>query len=67
MAETLKIEGLSEISIEKVKQFIQILRIMDSKKEASPKKLNFGWRGGLSDLKEKYTSVELQHKSMEWR
>jgi hypothetical protein len=30
-------------------------------------KLTFDWEGGLSDLKEKYTSVELQHKAMEWR
>ena len=27
----------------------------------------FDWEGGLSDLKDKYTSVELQHKALEWR
>ena len=27
----------------------------------------FDWEGGLSHLKEKYTSVELQHKASEWR
>ena len=27
----------------------------------------FDWEGGLSHLKEKYTSVELQHKALEWR
>lgn len=27
----------------------------------------FKWEGGLSKLKNKYTSVELQHKALEWR
>ncbi len=27
----------------------------------------FSWEGGLADLIEQYTSVELQHKSAEWR
>lgn len=31
------------------------------------KDLNFDWKGGLSDLKEDYTSVELKHEiSKEW-
>jgi hypothetical protein len=31
------------------------------------KKLRFDWVGALSDLKDKYTSVELQHLASEWR
>ena len=27
----------------------------------------FDWEGGLSELKDKYSSVELQHKALEWR
>ena len=27
----------------------------------------FDWEGGLSDLREEYTSVDLQHKALEWR
>jgi LPS O-antigen subunit length determinant protein (WzzB/FepE family) len=30
-------------------------------------KLRFDWVGALSDLKNKYTSVELQHMASEWR
>jgi hypothetical protein len=30
-------------------------------------KFRFDWEGGLSELKDKYSSVELQHKAMEWR
>ena len=38
------------------------------KKERERKKgFKFNWEGGLKEIKNKYTSVELQHKSMEWR
>jgi len=41
--------------------------IMKQYKGGKKEKFTFDWAGGLSDLKEKYTSVELQHKAMEWR
>ena len=31
------------------------------------KKFKFDWKGGLRELREKFTSVELQHKALEWR
>jgi len=31
------------------------------------KKFKFDWEGGLADVQKDYTSVELQHKAMEWR
>ena len=30
-------------------------------------KMKLDWRGALEDMKEQYTSVELQHKIQEWR
>lgn len=32
-----------------------------------PRKLEFTWEGALADLKDQYTSVELQHEAMYWR
>jgi len=29
--------------------------------------LNFTWEGGLSEISKKYSSIDLQHKAMEWR
>ncbi len=29
--------------------------------------LDFSWEGALADLKDQYSSVELQHEAMEWR
>ncbi|MFZ5452812.1 MAG: DUF2281 domain-containing protein [Thermodesulfobacteriota bacterium] len=28
--------------------------------------LKLDWRGGLQDLKDRYASVDLQHKAMQW-
>jgi len=28
---------------------------------------NFKWESGLTEISDKFTSVELQHKSMDWR
>jgi len=30
-------------------------------------RFRFDWEDSLSDLKNEYTSVDLQHKSLEWR
>lgn len=31
------------------------------------KGFKFDYEGGLSDIKKKFSSVELQHKSLKWR
>jgi len=61
-----KLDELSEGLKKEVLDYIDFL-IMKHHKEEKKGKLTFDWEGGLSDLKEKYTSVELQHKAMEWR
>ncbi|MFA6979983.1 MAG: DUF2281 domain-containing protein [Ignavibacteriaceae bacterium] len=61
-----KLEELSEELKKEVFDYIDFL-IMKQYKGGKKEKLKFDWEGGLSDLKEKYTSVELQHKAMEWR
>ncbi len=39
-----------------------------SKHTSIPKKpMKLDWRGGLKELRDKYTSVQLQHKILEWR
>jgi hypothetical protein len=38
-----------------------------AEREIGGKKFKFDWEGGLSKIKEKLTSVELQHKVSGWR
>lgn len=34
--------------------------------ESKAERFKFDWEGGLSEIKEKFTSVELQHRALEW-
>jgi hypothetical protein len=49
---------------EEVRNFVEFLlekRVVKKKGE-----LKLAWRGALRDLRDKYTSVDLQHKIPEW-
>jgi hypothetical protein len=60
-----KTAALPEDLQKEVADFVEFL----SQRRARPlrKKLRFDWVGALSGLKDKYTSVELQHMASEWR
>jgi len=48
-----------------VEDFIESL--VEKRRKRPRAKPNFGWAGALKDLRDRYTSVELQHKIAEWR
>jgi len=60
-----KTAELPEELQQEVADFVEFL----SQRRTRPrrKKLRLDWAGGLKDLRDKYTSVELQHKASEWR
>jgi hypothetical protein len=42
--------------------------VLDTDASPNPKgRLKLDWRGALEDMKDQYTSVELQHKIQVWR
>jgi len=49
-----------------VLDFIDFLMTRKNRETIS-NQFDFTWEGGLSDMKDKYNSVDLQHQSMEWR
>ncbi len=61
-----RLEELPEDLRKEVLDYIDFL-LHKYKKKTKKRKFKFDWEGGLSELKEKYTSVELQHKALEWR
>ena len=61
-----KIDKLPEHVIQEINDFIDFLLAKYGEKKNKKNKFKFDWEGGLIDLKDKYTSVELQHKSLEW-
>jgi len=60
-----KIKDLPEELQKEIFDFIEFIIAKYEKKKT--KGFSFDWVGGLKDLKDKYTSVELQHKALEWR
>ncbi len=62
-----KIEKLPGHIIPEVEDYIEFLLTKYKKEKNDRKKFKFNWEGGLSELKGKYTSVQLQHKALEWR
>ncbi|MBC7080812.1 MAG: XRE family transcriptional regulator [Thermoplasmatales archaeon] len=68
----MKIEYIYDEKGKKKKVIIPIEMWKEIKKKIENEKkmrksFSFSWEGGLKDIKNKYASVELQHKSMEWR
>ncbi len=62
-----KIDQLPEHVILEINDFIDFLLVKYGEKKRKKTKFKFDWEGGLTDLADKCTSVELQHKSLEWR
>ncbi|MDZ7724848.1 MAG: DUF2281 domain-containing protein [candidate division KSB1 bacterium] len=62
-----KIEKLPDHVIGEINDFVDFLLNKYGSKKIESDKFNFDWEGQLSHLKSKYSSVELQHKAMEWR
>ncbi len=49
---------------QEVEDFIEFLLERHGHKPRRTFKLD--WRGALSDMRDEYTSVELQHKTLDW-
>ena len=62
-----KIDKLPDHIIPKVSDFVDFLLAKYGHKNIDNSKFKFDWEGGLLKLKNKFTSVELQHKALEWR
>ena len=59
---------LSELTPDKQLEVLKYIDSLKSKDNSQDKQfLNLNWTGGLKDLKDEYTSVELQKESHNWR
>lgn len=50
-----------------VLDYVEFLSRKHYGKHGLKKEFKFDWEGGLADIKDKPTSVDLQHKAMDWR
>ena len=61
-----KVRKLPENLKKEVLDYIEFLLEKHRAKKIK-KRFKFDWEGGLSDIRDEFTSVELQHKASEWR
>jgi hypothetical protein len=62
-----KIQKLPEDLRREVLDYVDFLLSRYQDRETARGKFKFDWEGGLSEIREEFTSVELQHKALEWR
>jgi len=62
-----KMRGLPEDLRREVLDYMEFLLRKYKSKGTKAKKFKFDWEGSLSEIREKVTSIELQHKALEWR
>ena len=60
-----KIRALPPEKVTEVEDFVDFLLQMRLNRPRS--RPGLGWAGALRDLREQFTSVELQHRVSEWR
>lgn len=62
-------EGIQELPEELKREVLDYVEFLLSKYESKNhgKKFKSDWEGGLSGTGENLTSVDLQHKALEWR
>jgi len=49
---------------QEVQDFVEFL--LERRRKRARGRPHFGWAGALKDMQDQYTSVELQHKVLEW-
>jgi hypothetical protein len=60
-------ELVKELPPEMRQEVVDFVEFLLAKQHRQAKgQMRLDWRGLLSDLRDQYTSVELQHKALEW-
>jgi hypothetical protein len=63
----LKTQQLPEALRREVLDYMEFLVKKHKMKKSVAKKFKFDWEAGLFGIREEFSSVELQHKALEWR
>jgi hypothetical protein len=63
----IKARELPEFLRKQVLDYMDFLSSKYKSRDDRPSGFSFEWEDGLSDIKDKTSSVDLQHRSLEWR
>jgi hypothetical protein len=59
-------ESINRLPLDLQKKVFAYIEELKRNRQIKKKKLNLKWAGGLKEYKDRFTSVELQKKSLEW-
>ena len=62
-----KIKKVPPHLLPEIMDYIDFLINKYDRTSKKKKPFKFTWQGGLADISRKYSSVDLQHKAMDWR
>ncbi len=62
-----KIRQLPGYLLPEINDYVDFLLYKHAQPAPRTKTFTFDWEGGLANLAEQYSSVELQHQALEWR
>jgi len=62
-----KIKQLPGYLLPEIMDYVDFLLSKHGKSNRQTRTFTFSWEGGLADLSEQFTAVELQHKALDWR
>ena len=62
-----KIRQLPGYLLPEIVDYVDFLLNKHGQAKQKAKAFAFDWEGGLSNLSDKFSSVELQHKALDWR
>ncbi len=65
--ESNRLDSIVNLPSELKNRDVEIIVLPVEKKRKKKTKLSQNWAGALSDYRDKYTSLELQKKALEWR
>ncbi len=62
-------QAMEKLPPEVKREAMHYIEFLMSKYQKRPKRRppTFSWAGALADVRERYTSVDLQHRASEWR
>jgi hypothetical protein len=63
----IEIKKLPEDLKREIWDYIEFVSKKYQERIKNPSGFRFDWEGGLSDFKNEFNSVELQHQAMNWR
>ena len=67
MLESIILDKLAALPDEKQREVLDYIEFLLQRYAEAKPGFTFSWAGGLTELRDSYTSTQLQHEALKWR